>query len=63
MQDGMWRYKVGDEFPRKGLTVLPSRLKELASKENRQGCPLIEEVPDVEEKPKKKRLAEKVDEE
>ena len=63
MQDGMWRYKVGDEFPRKGFTVLPSRLKELASKDNRQGCPLIEEIPDVEEKPKKKRLAEKADEE
>ena len=45
---------MGDEYPRKGLSVLPSRIKELASDENRQGCPLIEEIPDVEDKPEKK---------
>ena len=46
MQDKDYSYNVGDEYPRKGLTVLPSRVKELASNNNRRGEPLIEEVPD-----------------
>ena len=54
MQDNNFAYNLGDEYPRKGLSVLPSRIKELASDKNRQGCPLIEEVPDVEDKPEKK---------
>ena len=61
MQDGNFAYQVGDEYPRKGMSVLPSRIKELASDKNRQGCPLIEEIPEVEETPKKKKSA-KVDE-
>ena len=64
MQDNNFAYNVGDEFPRKNFNVLPSRIKELASSKNRQGCPLIEEIPDVEEKPKKKsKSVEKADEE
>ena len=64
MQDNNFAYNVGDEFPRKGMSVLPSRIKELAGSKNRQGCPLIKEIPDVEEKPKKKsKSVEKVDEE
>ena len=64
MQDNNFAYNVGDEYPRKGMSVLPSRIKELASDKNRQGCPLIEEIPDVEEKPKKKtKSVEKADEE
>ena len=54
MQDNNFAYNVGDEFPRKNFSVLPSRIKELASDKNRQGCPLIEEIPDVEEAPEKK---------
>ena len=54
LQDNNFAYNVGDEYPRKGLSVLPSRIKELASDKNRQGVPLIEEIPDVEEKPEKK---------
>lgn len=62
MQDNNFAYDVGDEYPRKGLSVLPSRIKELASKNNRQGCPLIEEVEDT--KPEKKtKSTEKADEE
>lgn len=45
-------YKVGDEYPRKGLKVSENRLKELAGKDNKQGTPLIEEV--KEETPVKK---------
>ena len=54
MQDGNFAYNVGDEFPRKGMSVLPSRIRELATDKNRQGVPLIEEIPDVEDKPEKK---------
>ena len=60
MQDNNFAYDVGDEYPRKGTSVLPSRIKELASKNNRQGCPLIKEIPEGEETPKKKKSA-KVD--
>ena len=58
MQDNNYAYYPEDParntYPRKGLNVLQSRIKELASDKNRQGCPLIEEIPDIEEKPEKK---------
>lgn len=54
MQDNNYAYNVGDEYPRKGMSVLPSRIKELATDKNRQGVPLIEEIPEVEEVPEKK---------
>ena len=64
MQDNNFAYQVGDEYPRKGMSVLPSRIKELASDKNRQGCPLIEEIPDIEEKPEKKtKSTKKIDKE
>ena len=64
MQDNNFAYNVGDEYPRKGMSVLPSRIRELATDKNRQGCPLIEEIPEVEEKPKKKsKPVEKADKE
>ena len=64
MQDNNFAYDVGDEYPRKGMSVLPSRIRELATDKNRQGVPLIEEIPEVEEKPKKKsKPVEKADEE
>ena len=63
MQDNNFAYQVGDEFPRKNFSVLPSRIRELATDKNRQGVPLIEEIPDIEEKTKKKKSAEKVDKE
>ena len=64
MQDNNFAYNIGDEYPRKGMNVLPSRIKELASNKNRQGCPLIEEIPEVEEAPKKKsKSVDKADEE
>ena len=64
LQDNNFAYNVGDEYPRKGLSVLPSRIKELASDKNRQGCPLIEEITDVEDKPEKKtRSTKKADKE
>ena len=61
MQDNNFAYDVGDEYPRKGMSVLPSRIKELAGKKNRQGCPLIEEIEDI--KPEKKSKSVETDEE
>ena len=64
MQDNNFAYEVGDEFPRKNFSVLPSRIRELATDKNRQGVPLIEEIPDVEEAPEKKiKSTKKVDKE
>ena len=45
-------YRVGDIFPRKGLTVSEERLKELSTDQNKRGIPLIEAV--VEDKPEPK---------
>jgi hypothetical protein len=64
MQDNNFAYQIGDEYPRKNFSVLPSRIKELATDKNRQGCPLIEEIPDIEEAPEKKtKSTKKVDKE
>ena len=64
LQDSNHKYDVGDAYPRKGLNVLQSRINELASNKNRQGVPLIEEIPEVAEEPKKekKKSVEKADE-
>ena len=63
MQDNNFAYQVGDEYPRKGMSVLQSRINELAGSKNRQGVPLIEETPEKVEEPKKKKSAEKADKE
>ena len=57
LQDFSHPYKVGDVFPRLGLTVSDERLKELSSKHNRQGKPLIEKVEEV----KKSEFSEKIE--
>lgn len=44
LQDNDHPYDVDDDFPREGMTVSKSRLKELSSSNNKQGKPLIEEV-------------------
>lgn len=44
LQDQGHPYRVGDTFPREGKKVSDKRLKELASANNRQHTPLIEEV-------------------
>ena len=64
LQDNNHKYDVGDTYPRKGLNVLQSRINELASSKNKQKTPLIEEIPDIEEKPEKKtKSTKKVDKE
>ena len=62
LQDNNYKYDVGDTYPRKGLNVLQSRINELASDKNKQKTPLIEEIPEKVEEPKKKKSAEKADE-
>lgn len=54
LQDANHLYKVGDEYPRKGMAVDEKRVKELLSSANRRKKPLIEEVekPKATEKPK-----------
>ena len=62
LQDNNYKYDVGDTYPRKGLNVLQSRINELASHKNKQKTPLIEEVPEKVEEPKKKtKSVEKAD--
>lgn len=41
LQDDRFMYNVGDEYPRNGLTVSDSRVKELLSGNNRSGMALI----------------------
>ncbi len=41
LQDGNHVYNVGDEFPRKGVSVTDARIAELAGSNNKQGTPLI----------------------
>ena len=52
IQDNNYAYNEGDMYSREGMSVLPSRLRELATDENRQGVALIVEID--EEKPKRK---------
>ena len=55
LQDNNYKYDVGDTYPRKGLNVLQSRINELASNKNLQKTPLIEEIPENVEEPKKEK--------
>lgn len=48
LQDNDFRYEVGDMFPRRGLEVSTDRIQELASRENKQGIPLISSTPEYE---------------
>ena len=58
LQDNDFAYDVNDEYPRKGLSVSPSRIREQTKKKNRQGVPLIEEKHE-----KKTKSTKKVDKE
>lgn len=50
LQDNGHFYHVGDIFPHDDLKVDRKRLSELSSSKNRQGVPLIEKMPDNNEK-------------
>ena len=61
LQDNNYKYDVGDTYPRKGLNVLQSRINELASNKNLQKTPLIEEIPEKAEEPKKGKKSKSVE--
>ena len=65
LPDNNYKYDINDIYPRKGLNVLQSRINELASNKNLQKTPLIEEIPEKVEEPKKekKKSVEKTDKE
>lgn len=44
LHDNDYLYKVGDTFPRKGISVTEERIAELAGSDNKQHTPLIEKV-------------------
>ena len=61
LQDNNHKYDIGDIYPRKGLNVLQSRINELASSKNKQKTPLIEEIPEKVEEPKKEKKTKSVE--
>lgn len=54
LHDNDYLYKVGDTFPRKGISVTEERIAELAGSDNKQHTPLIEKV-----EPKRKKSSDK----
>lgn len=44
LQDGQFKYSVGDNYPRKGYKPSNERIAELLGSDNKQGCPLIKQV-------------------
>lgn len=44
LTDNNYLYKVGDTYPREGLTPDAARIFELSTDANQRGIPLIEEV-------------------
>ena len=61
LQDNNHKYDVGDTYPRKGMNVLQSRINELASDKNLQKTPLIEEILEKVEEPKKEKKSKSVE--
>ena len=51
LQDNNRKYRVGDEFPRKGLSVSKERLDALSTTKNRRGFPVIEAEVEAEIEP------------
>ena len=47
LQDNNHEYKVGSQYPRKGLVVSESRINELLGSNNKQHRPVIEEVEEI----------------
>lgn len=70
LQDGNYKYKEGDVYPREGYTPSDERIAELASRSNRQRAILIQAnetvetsaVEEPEEKPKRKSRKKKTEE-
>ena len=63
LQDSNHLYEVGDEYPRLGLNPGLARIEELKGPNNKQGVPLIEEVPDFEADKEEEKPTEEQEEE
>ncbi len=61
LQDGCYRYKEGDTYPRKGYKATDARIAELAGNKNKLGKALIE-VEQLKEETKPKKQTKKVEE-
>lgn len=61
LQDGGYRYAIGDTFPRDGKEVTEARLHELASRANKAGEPLITEVKALEAEVREERATAEVE--
>lgn len=61
LQDGCYRYRKGDTYPRKGYKVTDARIAELAGNKNKLGKALIE-VEQPKEETKLKKQTKKVEE-
>lgn len=57
LQDNNYVYNAGDIFPREGVVVPESRIRELSTNENRRGISLIKEISEP-----KKEIVEPVEE-
>lgn len=44
LQDGRYKYKAGDVYPRKGYTPTKERIEELSTEKNVRGVPVIVEI-------------------
>ena len=51
LHDKDHEYRVGDLFPRDGITVSEERIRELAGNDNKRKVPLIEEVEEEKDPP------------
>lgn len=60
LKDDNHRYIPGDEYPRSGLEVSESRLKELSTKNNLVGYPVIEIINEEPETAEKGRIEPKM---
>ena len=60
LKDNNHKYDVGDTYPRNGVNVSQSRINELATNKNLQKTPLIEEIPEKAEEPKKEKKTKSV---
>ena len=58
LQDGGYRYEVGDEYPREGYEPTEERIAELSGRTNKQGAPLIKAIKE-EKKAAPKKTAKK----
>lgn len=61
-QDYLHKYEVGDIYPREGYNPSQERLEGLLGTGNKQGVPLIEEIPEPKEEPEVEEVTEEVEE-